>query len=107
MSKHTPGPWRYETGGGHAYNRIVGSDAVQTNGWPYRINGISNASYSERVCENLGDTDLPGPAANVRLITAAPDLLALAKDVELHAAQRYGLDFLVKQARAAIKKATE
>lgn len=75
MSKHTPGPWRYETGYGHAYNRIVGSDIVQTNGWPEPINGVSNASYSERVCENLGDIALPGPAANVRLICAAPDLL--------------------------------
>jgi hypothetical protein len=79
--KHTPGPWRYEPGGGHAYNRIVGSDIVQTNGWPEPINGVSNASYSERVCENLGDIDLPGPAANVKLICAAPELLQLAKDL--------------------------
>jgi hypothetical protein len=77
MSNHTPGPWKYEPGGGHAYNRIVGSDIVQTNGWPEPINGISNASYSERVCENLGDIDLPGPAANVKLICAAPELLRL------------------------------
>lgn len=70
----TPGPWRYEAGGGHAYNSIRGSDSVQTNGWPERRGGYSNASYSDMVCENLGDASLPGPAANIRLITAAPRL---------------------------------
>ena len=49
---------------------------MQVHGWPERINGIGNASYSDRICENLGDTALPGPAANARLIAAAPELLA-------------------------------
>ena len=70
----TPGPWHYEPGGGHASNRIVGSDSVQFSGWPHRINGTSNASYTNRVCENLGDPKLPGPAANIRLIAQAPAL---------------------------------
>lgn len=82
MSNHTPGPWRYEPGGGHASNRIVGSDIVQTNGWPEPINGVSNASYSERVCENLGDINLPGPAANVKLICAAPEMFDALKEVK-------------------------
>lgn len=70
-SKATPGPWHYEQGGGHAYNRIMGAESVQTNGWPERINGVGNASYTDRICENLGDTDLPYPAANVAFIAAS------------------------------------
>jgi hypothetical protein len=75
----TPGPWRYEPGGGHASNRIVGSEAIQIHGWPERRNGIGNASYSDRICENLGDVALPGPAANARLIASAPDLYIALK----------------------------
>ena len=74
MSGHTPGPWCYEPGGGHAPNRIVGSESVQVHGWPEPRGGVSNASYSDCVCENLGDTNLPGPAANVRLIVAALEM---------------------------------
>lgn len=68
LAKATPGPWKYEEGAGHAYNRIVGSDSVQVHGWKERINGIGNASYSDRVCENLGDMQHDGPFANVELI---------------------------------------
>jgi len=75
MSGHTPGPWRYEAGGGHAHNSIRGSEPVQTNGWPEPRGGYSCASYSDKVCENLGDVSLPGPAANAALIAAAPDML--------------------------------
>ena len=68
----TPGPWKFEPGGGHAYNRISGSESVQISGWPTRVNGYSNASYSDRICENLGDIVLPAPKANVELIVNAP-----------------------------------
>lgn len=84
MSKHTPGPWRFEPGGGHASNRIVGVEAVQVSGWRERRGGASNASHSERVCENLGDMDLDAPYANACLIAAAPDLLAVLKDAHPH-----------------------
>ena len=79
----TPGPWKYESGGGHAHNQIVGSESVQINGWPERRNGISNASYSDRICENLGDICLPGPNANVTHITTfdPPTVLALLRFV--------------------------
>ena len=86
----TPGPWKFEPGGGHAYNRINVSESVQISGWPERINGYSNASYSGRICENLGDIDLPAPKANVRLIVNAPtairrlcEMLSEARDALL------------------------
>ena len=81
MSKHTPGPWRYEQGGGHMHNSIRGSRDVQTNGWIGERGGVTNASYSDRVCENLGNIDLPGPAANARLIAAAPEMYAIIKEL--------------------------
>jgi hypothetical protein len=113
-AKFTPGPWIYEPGGGHAPNSIRGSESVQVNGWLERRNGISNASYSDRVCENLGDTSLPGPAANARLIAAAPELLE-ALEFFLYCVKdgkafmhRTGDAFAVEaiaRARAAIAKA--
>lgn len=107
----TPGPWRIEVGGGHAYNRICGSESVQTNGWPEPRGGISNASYSDRICENLGDLSLPAPMANARLIAAAPDLLeALRNTLSLLKAFTSETDDIAKaaydQAEAAIAKAT-
>lgn len=75
MSKqaYTPAPWRFE------YGEIRGAEAVQVNGWPKPVGLITNASYSDRVCGDLGNPELPGPAANIRLIAAAPDLLAMLK----------------------------
>lgn len=64
LAMATPGPWRYEPGGGHAYSSIRGSDSVQIDGWR------SNRVYSNRVCENLGNHELPAPHANVALILA-------------------------------------
>lgn len=73
---HTPGPWEYSAGGGHAYNSIQGTESVQVSGWVGERGGVRNGSYTTRVCENLGDIALPGPAANARLIAAASLLLA-------------------------------
>lgn len=110
--QHTPGPWHYELGGGHAHNRIVGSDHVQKHGWPEPIGGVSNASYSDVVCENLGDMALPGPAANARLIAAAPDLLAALNALALQTSdwseseiQALGLETTLEMMRKAIAKA--
>lgn len=60
MSKHTPGPWMYETrpdsGGGDRPVVVAGADLVAAVS---RANG----------------------GANARLIAAAPDLLAALKDL--------------------------
>ncbi len=68
----TPGPWEI------VRNRIVGSEAVHTNGLRNPF-GIRSASYSEIVCEIHGDLSLEAPLANARLISAAPDLLQACK----------------------------
>jgi len=65
LAEATPGPWVLDKGGGHAYDRIIGGDVVQIHG---TIAG--RGSWSERVCENFGNLDLPGPAANVEIICA-------------------------------------
>jgi len=83
----TPGPWKISLGGGHAHNSILGSDVVQVSGWledrivKHGGQVISNRSYSEMVCENLGDLNLPGPKANAQLIAIAPLLLRALKEI--------------------------
>ncbi len=77
MSKHTPGPWKMERGGGHAGPRIVGSESIHVAGEQRDLLGHSSAVRSAKVCELEGSMDLPGPAANARLIAAAPDIFEL------------------------------
>ena len=88
-NKHTPGPWAVD-------DKCDVYAEILPSGMPnyIAITPMPSSGLTEKA------------RANSCLIAAAPDLLALAKDVELHAAERYGLDFLVAQARAAIKKAT-
>ena len=79
LANITPGPWCYESGGGHAPNCIRGSESVQVHGWKERVQlpgggSLGNASYTDKVCENLGDIQHGGPAYNVALICAAPDM---------------------------------
>jgi hypothetical protein len=114
-TNHTPGPWVYCAGGGHACNSIRGAESVQVHGWPTPIGGVSNASYSDRICENLGDIALPGPAANAALICAAPELLAALKSIvpafntaRIIMQDKEARDLageIVAEARAAIAKA--
>ena len=88
--KWTPKPWRYEPGGGHAPDQIVGSDLIAIGGWPEPDGTIFRASYSERVCENLGNPDLPGPAANIALITAAPELYEALEELGMYVIEILG-----------------
>lgn len=79
----TDGPWTFERGGGHSYNRIVGKESVQTNGWEGRVNGVSNASYTDRICENLGDPELPHPSATIAFIARSRTITpAMAKALD-------------------------
>jgi hypothetical protein len=105
MSEHTPGPWRINKGGGHQRPQIVGSGDIQTNGWPGHVNGVRNASYSDVVCDISGDLSLVGPAANARLIAAAPDLLA-ACQAFIAADNQCGASLAFAMAQEAVKKAT-
>ena len=86
MSKHTPGPWRFE---------------------PHSV----DSNYMLIYCSNTpGEGDnVRGycGAANARLIAAAPDLLeALQRLIESGDVRDAGEAGALKQARAAIAKAT-
>lgn len=108
MSEHTPGPWKIVRGGGYAYNSIEGSDIIHTNGRDYGVYG-SMKSYSERVCENLGDLELPGPMANANLIAAAPEILEALRDavaeINCLTPQAHFMTDAERKGRAAIAKA--
>ena len=86
-TKHTPGPWRYDTNEFSSY--LVGADGSIIAG------GEPHEGYMD------------GKNPDERLIAAAPDLLEALEDL-LHQAKFYkhegGWDF--EQARAAIAKAT-
>jgi hypothetical protein len=76
----TPGPWKIEPGGGHAYPCIRGAEVIHTNGRDYG-HGRSSKSYSDEVCTIRSDIRLPGPAANARAIAKVPEMVALLKDI--------------------------
>ena len=98
MSGHTPGPWRWWTS--CSFNRLS-SDATGKDG-----DVLRGVKYSDGVC------GVEGCEADMRLIAAAPNLLAFAQAVvelsNLVSADDLldGLPVLAEQARAAIAKAT-
>ena len=76
--KHAKPPFRLDRGGGHAPNSIVCAESFHKRGHLRNPKtGISTASFSDEVCENLGDPDSPVVAANIALLIASP-LLAEA-----------------------------
>lgn len=107
MSAHTPGPWVWQTG--CSWRRLA-SEATGNDGdvlMPVvdRTDGHPNLSF-----KNGGFT---GPDA--RLIAAAPELLEALREITADYADRFDLDSAstnpgikssIKQARAAIGKAT-
>ena len=81
-TKHTPGPWRWNTAAG-----IYGSNNKR----------CANVFVQDEI--KLPDDEID---ANARLIAAAPDLLALVRSY----ATTYPLDEYYDKATAAIAKAT-
>ena len=69
-ASHTPGPWSVETPMEHELSIVEASKP--TYEWKF----IACVPYGGR---NDGDFSRPVADANARLISAAPDLLALAK----------------------------
>ena len=102
-TKHTPGPWRisdtgeiYGAGDIHAHGRLY--PAVRGHGQ------VSSRSFTSRVCVVEGSPELEGPAANARLIAAAPELLEACKAV-MRLDYLHEHNALAKQVEAAIRKA--
>ncbi len=92
MSKHTPGPWHAREWTCHA------PTSIGIEGGPYGFIQLAE-------CSGLGNHPCVSPEqeeANVRLIVAAPDLLAALKAV-VAVADRNTDEF--NAARAAIAKA--
>lgn len=84
MNKHTPGPWQYK----------------RTSGFDYG----STAYWVPGICVNIDKE------ANARLIAAAPDLLAVVKELKESAAYWSEYDVpigIVDRINAAIAKAEE
>jgi hypothetical protein len=93
---HTPGPWHTSKN-----FRYVRGSWVTTGDGPKDFN----------VCEiwTNGEGDDEQANANARLISAAPDLLAMCEQLlslyRLHRPQAFGTDATEEAARAAIAKA--
>jgi len=102
----TAAPWYYYPGGGHAYNSIRGHSSPQVGGWLEDKGWISNRSYSDCICQNLGDYGLPAPRANADLIcwlrNHAESLLAAAeREAELRGLLKEARDCLGDHEEAA------
>lgn len=98
-AKHTPGPWTYEF------------DGAEGDGFVVRAAGHSK--HQCIVCGELSrDFELDGPEheqmkADVRVISAAPELLAFAEEfVEAWDLGMAGDSSLLRTARAVVAKAT-
>lgn len=107
-TNHTPGPWKIEKSS--SFNQIGERFIVRTSD--------TSKNIWDQICEvGIIHTGLMGgtPAANAKLIAAAPELLqALDYALEviwMHTPEIHKTGFnpndCIKQAREAIKKATE
>ena len=91
---HTPSPWDYDRG-------VV--DADQSSG------SIGRVTICEHVYGAAGSPDMATAEANGNLIAAAPDLLAVLRDVIDETAfyqAKFSSSEWRKKARAALAKAT-
>lgn len=106
MSKHTPGPW------------YIGKDFSDQGRHIYAAQKVRHEDGDEwhpLIASTDDDERLIDWQANARLIAAAPDLLEALKEIAADYADRFDLDdpstnpgikYTIKQARAAIAKAT-
>ena len=94
---HTPGPWLIRKGDEWT-NDVATDDLPMPDGTP----SYWNIATANRMRDEV--------EANTRLIAAAPDLLAIAQELEESAGYWSEYDVplgIVDRLRAAIKKATE
>lgn len=103
MAEHTPGPWVVDLEGPFTLGGdITAVEAMTPDGM-----------ISREICTCMLDTDShPGgaewleDAANARLISAAPDLLAACRAILAGWGHQDGVSRAVELARAAVAKAT-
>jgi hypothetical protein len=116
MSDFTPGPWRHDT------KSNIGNMIVGPVGKPPQYegdDGYRSICLVQHCCpSNLAADEAANQAANIRLIAAAPDLLAALESAvpyleTLHSLLGIGSDArkaafrVVKDSRAALTKAKE
>ena len=107
MSKHTPGPWTYESDPTHRqYNVRMLTHMIATHDEAKHICTINNLPRHVRA-----NRDPQIAEANARLIAAAPDLLAALKNFMDRTFELYGqspnMDRVRDEARAAIARAED
>lgn len=91
-AKHTPGPWEFDE-----FNEI----SCAENGYP-----VARVPFASSHLRGVAWAEaMAGIRANLRLISAAPDLLD-ALQMAKHIVAREGTDEQMQQVFAAIEKAT-
>lgn len=106
MSKHTPGPFRFDDSGPNSGNVVRGE-----------IVGPKGQHIADVLCSTPGDTGIKRASeveANGRLLASAPDLLAACEEL-FKTMRQYDMDVegdpppmhreMMDRARAAIQKA--
>lgn len=102
MSAHTPGPWNYKS-------TYQGPLSDRWKGFPFSIDG--GDGFQPALLFGDGQLNRGTAEANARLISAAPELLALAQafvtawDIWKESGYRAELAFAVSDARRVIAKA--
>jgi len=101
-SIHTPGPWKSSGrfGNGHDTKWLI----------HHKSDGRDGGYFCEVVPLHVTAEAMATAEANVRLIAAAPDMLAALRAIaEIHPQQTYARPWLheaIKTAQAAVAKAT-
>lgn len=108
MIKHTPGPWLQSWNcdaptGSDASPKFDGFEVVTNDGWPVAFLPIHFVFPPVRAEINKRELDWDEASANLRLISAAPELLEALKNFVDGCSTSVDA---AAQARAAIAKAT-